>query len=210
MSHVEDYDAVPVVDVVGLYIGAFGLNCEAVGVHTVFVNEGVVHCLSAALGETHVVSACTGILVSIAYDSHVLVGIFLHPLGDVVYVDHFGIGDLRGVEREANGCHKRSSFHYSGLGFNDFGARELCFCSGEGGSGSGKGAAKVVDLTIEVIDISEVIARIICLIVAATECDGETGICCYVDVDGTAISDIVEIVTVERSACFSEEVDIFA
>ena len=57
LSYIKDYDAVPVVDVVGLYIRAFGLDSETVGIDTVFIYESIIDGLCATLGETHVVIA---------------------------------------------------------------------------------------------------------------------------------------------------------
>ena len=210
LSYIKDYDAVPVVDVVGLYIRAFGLDSETVGIDTVFIYESIIDGLCATLGETHVVIACAGVLICVTDDGDILFGIGLHPFGDIVYVYHFGIGDLRRVEREAYGSHQRSGFDNCGLGFNDFGARELSFCSGESGGGSGKSAAKVVDLTVKIIDISEIIAGVVRLIVATTEGDGETAGCSHIDVDRSAKGDIVEVVAIHRCAGFSKEIDIFA
>ena len=92
LSYIKDYDAVPVVDVVGLYIRAFGLDGETVGIDTVFIYESIVDGLCATLGETHVVIACAGVLICVTDDGDILFGIGLHPFGDIVYIYHFGIG----------------------------------------------------------------------------------------------------------------------
>ena len=88
----EDYYTVPVVGRVRLDIAAFCIDSQAILGDTVFVDEDLLNSLGTTLGEIHIILGSTGLLVGITLDHDLGVGIGLHPLGDVVYIYHFGIG----------------------------------------------------------------------------------------------------------------------
>ena len=97
----EDYDTVPVVYVVRLLGAAFGIDAQTVGADAVGLGESVVNGLCAALGELLVIGSCTGILVGVALDQDFHVGIGLEVFGCIVDIDHFLVGNLRGVDGKA-------------------------------------------------------------------------------------------------------------
>ena len=190
----EDYDAVPVVGVVNLGVAALGLDDDAVlGDAVAF--EGCCHVVGALLRELHVVVGCAGVLVSIAGYDDLLVGVGLHPLCHVVYVDHFLVGDLGRIDGEAYGGHQRGvvgTFHCLCLG-----AGELCLGGCELATASCELAAEVVDLTVKLVDVREIVAGIVGRELGAGEADGETAYYRDVHVHGVAVSLVVEVVACE-------------
>ena len=202
---VEDSDAVPVVDLIGLLRRAFSLYCETVGIDAVFVGEDVVYGLCATFREAHVVFAGTGVLVGVTYDGYILVGISLHPLCDVVDVDHFLVADTGRVESEAYGSHQGGRSLYDGNCFFDLGAGKLSLGGSEGSRCCGKGATEVIDLVVEIVDIAQVVTGIVALVITATEGNGETAGHGHVNVDRTTKGQVVEVVAIELCGAFGIE-----
>ena len=90
--------------IVRLSFAALRIDGEARSVDAVGVGEAVGNCFGAAFRELQVVSACTGVFVSISADGHVKFGILLELLCNVEYIDHFLIGDLCRVDGESYSC----------------------------------------------------------------------------------------------------------
>lgn len=204
----EEHDTVPVVDVEGLYVATILLGGEAAGVDTVVVDEDVFDGLGATLRKLHVVSGSTGVTVSITADVNLCIGVRLHPLCNVVDVDHLLIAYAGRIDLEAHAAEhgSRSLLFNSG----NFGAGKLSLASGQSGSGSCQSTAEVVDLIVEGVDVADVFAGVVAGEFAATDVEVETADCNSVDIERTVNYVAVPFVAVEYIAAFGEEVDILA
>ncbi len=157
-----------------------------------------------------VVFSGAGIFVGITIDSHCSFGVSFHPLSHVVDVDHFLVADHSRVDFEAN-CSEHGSRLLNGSLFDNFGAWELSLSCGKCGSSGSEFTTEVIDLTVELAYVTEVVAGIVCLeFASAADVEAETADSGDVGFDGVALGIVVEVVGIELSASFSEEIDIFA
>ena len=121
----EDYDAVPVVGRIGLAGAAFRIDAETMCVDAVGLCENIVDGFRTTLGQGLIVLACAGVFVGITFNHHVDVGIILQILGGVVDVDHLLVGNLRGIDCEADSRHHGSCSRLGAFSGFHFRAGEL-------------------------------------------------------------------------------------